>query len=410
MPKPHYDILFLPLGAASMGGAERSIAYLARGMQDRGKKVLILAERALEPTYYPRFLDELGLAVRWVDWAPGYSNLHNARRAIGVFRSLTADIIQFNISWRRGMWLIPIIARLFSRARLIGTMRAMPDPHQDVPRRTYLGFIRGIQLWRLPGLVVGWLWSRSLDVTVSVNVSDYPSRLERDFGFDRQRICVIHNGVEFREQPISAARQLEVRRSHGIADTELLIGYFGRLAEDKGVHLLLEAMRDLPARYRLIIVGLGPTERSLRDLTRRYALDERVLFLGFVNQPDDLMGTCDIAAVPSTGREAFGRVIVEAMNQGTPVIGSRIGGIPELLTDGVEGRLVEPNSVEELKDAIRQLGENPALRTKLGQAARARVNAEFRLEQVTKKYACLYRDVLVRARAEPVRPGGCQSR
>src|SRR5262245_27326539 len=123
MARERYDILFLPLGAAAMGGAERSIAYLAKGMQERGKRVLILAEPALRKTAYLRFLEGLGVGIRWVGWSPERSRWYNARRAFELFRSIDAEIVQFNISWRRGMWIIPAVARLLGYRRLIGTMR-----------------------------------------------------------------------------------------------------------------------------------------------------------------------------------------------------------------------------------------------------------------------------------------------
>lgn len=392
--KEHFDIIFLPLGAAAMGGAERSIAYLAKGMQDRGKRVLILAEPALKQTLYSKFLEELGIPHRWVDWRPESSVWHNCFSARRVFRSIQADVVQFNISWRPGMWLIPLVARATGANQLIGTMRAMPGLHQEIPRRRYFGFVPGLRLWHLPELFAGWLWGRVLDITVSVNALDFPNRLVRDYGYPADRLRVVHNGMFFRETPLSEEGRAKLRSTLECGDEDLLVGYFGRLGEEKGIEVILGALVELPARYRLVIAGDGPMEAELRTLAESLALGHRVRFLGFLDRPDDTMAAVDIVAVPSTGVEAGSRVIVEALNQGTPVIGSRTGGTPEMVAHGIEGLIVSPGSVDELARAIRKIGDDPALRNRMRVAARARVKRDFRMEAVIERYSTLYNELI----------------
>lgn len=392
--KDHHDIVFLPLGAAAMGGAERSIAYLARGMQDRGKSVLVLAEPALKSTLYPKFIEEVGVPVRWVDWSPEHGLWHNFNAARRIFGSISADIIQFNISWRRGMWVIPVIARALASNRLIGTMRGMPGPHQGVPRRKHLGFIPGVGLWHLREFVAGWLWGRVLDITVSVNGLDFPHRLVRDYAYPADRLRVVHNGMFFREQLLPEAQRDVLRHELGCRDGDVLVGYFGRISEEKGVDLILAALATLPPRYRLVVAGNGPMEEDLKRMVGTLGLGDRVRFLGFLAKPDDTMAAADMIAVPSTWEEAGSRVIVEALNQGTPVIGSRTGGTPEMVADGVEGLIVAPGSVDELARAMRQIGENPDLRARMRVAARERMRRDFRMDTVFERYAALYNELL----------------
>lgn len=396
--KQHFDIVFLPLGAAAMGGAERSIAYLARGMQDRGKRVLVLAEPALKRTIYPKFVDEVGIPVRWVDWSPEHGLWHNLRAARRVFSSMSADIIQFNISWRRGMWLIPVVARALASNRLIGTMRGMPDPHQDIPRRKHLGFIPGMGLWHLRELVAGWLWGRVLDITVSVNGLDFPHRLVRDYAYPAHRLRVVHNGMFFRKQPLTDDQRTALRQELGCRDDDVLVGYFGRISKEKGVDLILAALATFPPRYRLVVAGDGPMEEELKRTAVALGLEDRVRFLGFLAKPDDTMAATDMIAVPSTWQEAGSRVIVEALNQGTPVIGSRTGGTPEMVADGVEGLIIAPGSADELARAIRQIGDNPDLRKRMRVAARARMKRDFRMEIVFERYAALYDELMAKRR------------
>jgi glycosyltransferase involved in cell wall biosynthesis len=362
-------------------------------MQDRGKRVLVLAEAALKHTLYPKFIEEVGVPVRWVDWSPEQGVAHNFRSAYKTFRSISADVIQFNISWRRGMWLVPVVARALAARRLIGTMRGMPDPHQDVPRRKHLGFIPGVRLWHLREFVAGWLWGRALDLTVSVNGLDFPHRLVRDYRYPPDRLRVVHNGMFFREQPLAQPDRLSLRRELGCLEEDFLVGYFGRLSDEKGVDLILSALAGLPARYRLVIAGDGPMEDELKRMATSLGLRGRVRFLGFLAKPDDTMAAADVIAVPSTWQEAGSRVIVEALNQGTPVIGSRTGGTPEMVADGVEGLIVAPGSVDDLARAIRTIGEDADLRSRMSAAARERMNRDFRMEIVFDRYAALYSEL-----------------
>jgi len=390
-----YDAVFIPLGAAALGGAERSIAWLAEGTQRKGKRVLLLAERALQNTYYPEFVKELNLQVHWVDWAPERTPYENFREAWRVFRSIDPQLIQFNISWRRGMWMIPLVARLVTRAKLVGSMRGMPDPHQTVPRRRYLGFVPGLQLWHLKELVAGWIWGRVLGITVSVNGQDFPPRLIAHYGYPRERLRVIHNGVVYRDQLPGSHDRRALRESVGACgEDDVLIAFVGRLSEEKGVDLLLRSLATLPTRYKLVLAGDGPALESLRRMAEELGVADRARFLGFIKYGDDLMACADMVTVPSTCHEACSRVVVEALGQGAPVIGSRIGGTPELVEDGVEGLLVDPGSVESLTAALRTLGEDRALRERMRLAARARAHDRYRMESVVARYHDVYRELV----------------
>ncbi len=110
-----WDLVYLPLGSAGFGGAERSLLDLAGRMAARGKRVLLLAEPALHSTPFAAEATARGLSVRWVDWAPERSLLGKLRVAWPVLRTLNARLLHFNISWRRGMWLIPLLARTITR-------------------------------------------------------------------------------------------------------------------------------------------------------------------------------------------------------------------------------------------------------------------------------------------------------
>jgi glycosyltransferase involved in cell wall biosynthesis len=152
----------------------------------------------------------------------------------------------------------------------------------------------------------------------------------------------------------------------------LCIGYVGRLADYKGVDVLLHAVSGDPA-MSVEIVGTGPEEAALRDLATRLGLSDRARFRGFADHADlpQLYRTFDIVAVPTIPTpnllEQFCRVAVEAMAAGVPVVASAIGALPEVV--GAGGLLVAPSRPDELHAALRRFLDDPQLWRECRQAA-----------------------------------------
>lgn len=389
-----HDLIYLPLGAAAFGGAERSLLDLSGAMAQRGKKVLILAEEALKSTPFPALARERGVELAWVDWAPERPLRHNLAAALRAFRTHRAPVIHFNIAWRRGMWLIPAVARLATGAKLIGSMRAMPDPHQLVPRRRHFGMIPGLRLWHLPEFAVGRVWAKTLHLTVSINARDFPHRLAAHYGFDPGTIRVIYNGVHIPPALPSPQARETFRRRLGAAPGDFLACYCGRVSPEKGVHHLLAALACLPAGFRLVVAGDGPQRGELEEEAARLGLAPRVRFLGFVEHPEEVMGASDAVVVPSLWQEAFGRVVAEAMGQGVPVVASRVGGMGELFTHGAEGLYVEPGNAQQLTEALADLAADEGRRRAMGERARRLAAERYAMGRVVEQYSGLYQELL----------------
>lgn len=176
----------------------------------------------------------------------------------------------------------------------------------------------------------------------------------------------------------------------------LRIGYIGRLDPSKGLELLLRAFHEAKlADAQLWIAGNGQSdyEQSLRE---QWA-SERVRFLGRVAQ-GDFYPNVDVTVVPSLWEEPLGGVVREGMAFGRPVIGSRRGGMPEMIKCGENGILFEPDNVGELAAAMRQLANDPALRIRMGKAARASVKSFLDPRSWASKYVALYERVLLAAK------------
>jgi glycosyltransferase involved in cell wall biosynthesis len=187
--------------------------------------------------------------------------------------------------------------------------------------------------------------------------------------------------------------------------------FVGRLVERKGVAYLIEAIARLgPLGPRLEIVGDGPERPGLEALTQRLGVADRVVFQGKI-PPEELQASYARAAVcvlPSVldargDTEGLGVVLLEAMNHGTPVIASRVGGIPDIVEDGVSGLLVPPGDADALAAAVRRVRDDPALARRLGEAGQRRLREQFSWEAIVRCWLDL--DTAVGApRQAPPRP------
>jgi glycosyltransferase involved in cell wall biosynthesis len=169
-----------------------------------------------------------------------------------------------------------------------------------------------------------------------------------------------------------------------------------RLIERKGLGDLIRAFGLLPrGRFSLQIVGDGPDEGVLRDLVSSLGLGGEVNFLGSLDRRTvaERYRDADLFTLPSSA-EAFGNVFAEALASGLPIIGSTVGGIPELVEHGTNGLLVPPGNPEALAQAIRYIADDPELRSKMRARNRAKAEATLQWAQVTRRYLAIYRGLM----------------
>lgn len=195
----------------------------------------------------------------------------------------------------------------------------------------------------------------------------------------------------------------------GSASHDLAIGYVGRLVEEKGVDLLLAALAGLEGAWRACVLGSGPQREALQDQAQRLRLANRVCFDEW--RPSAQMpayyGQLDVLVVPSRTRpnwkEQFGRVLVEAMACGVPVIGSDSGEIPHVIGDA--GLIFPEGRIDVLQTLLSRLLREPALRAELAQRGRERVLAHYTQAQIAARTYEVYRTILVQ---EPLEKGVTQ--
>jgi glycosyltransferase involved in cell wall biosynthesis len=218
-------------------------------------------------------------------------------------------------------------------------------------------------------------------IAISRGLARYLEEVE---GFDGSSFEIVHYGIE----PNGAV--------HSYASSEPRLLCVGRLIPIKGHIVLLrafaEARRQVPS-LRLDIAGRGPLEPALRALAKELGVEDAVHFLGYVAPIQRAIEGSTIVVVPSMG-EGFGMVALEAMERARPVIAAEIGGLGELVEDGVTGLLVAPGEAQPLADAIVRLAGNLVLAAEMGEAGRRRALDQFLQERCTDRTELLYEQAL----------------
>lgn len=175
------------------------------------------------------------------------------------------------------------------------------------------------------------------------------------------------------------------------------IGYIGRLVEEKGVDLLLRALSDLPGEWRLRILGSGPQKGRLESLVQELGLIGRVAFDSPIPSPGmpDYYRGLDLLVLPSRTRsnwkEQFGRVLIEAMATGVPVVGSDSGEIPHVI--GYAGLIFPEDDALALREAIEEIMGDERLRQRLAQAGRERVLERYTQAQIALETYQVYQEM-----------------
>ena len=227
-------------------------------------------------------------------------------------------------------------------------------------------------------------------IAVSHHTADYLIEVEKA---PREKVYLVLNGIDFERIRLSDAGARERIRREFRAENEHLLIIVARLHPEKGHHYLFQALpeirRSASKRVRLLVAGDGPFDKAYREQVRSIGCDDMVSFLGFRKDSPDLIAAADIVVLPSLA-EAFGLVLTEALYLGTPIVATRVGGIPEIVDDGVDGTLVPPADSRTLAHAILDLLENPERRQRLAGAGREKVMRRFRFEDMVRSYEDIY--------------------
>jgi len=212
-------------------------------------------------------------------------------------------------------------------------------------------------------------------------------------GLNRQRFRVVSNAIDtarFTAVDRAAARA-QIEQELNIAPAAYLVGTVCRLQPVKALPVLIEAVKSLPVH--LVIAGDGPEYSHLASIISEYALEDRVQLLGSRSDVPQLLAALDLFVLPSRS-ESFGIAVAEALLAKTPVVATRVGGIPEITGGEKYGQLVPPHDVTALAAAIRWAIDHPVTAKKQAEAGCNFVQNSISIDAVAGQQDSIYREIV----------------
>jgi glycosyltransferase involved in cell wall biosynthesis len=352
-------------GTLAKGGAECQLFYMVRALRQNGACPRVLCFRKGE--YWERPISQLGVPVTPV----GRSRVGRIREIIRELRADRPDVLQSAHFYTNGY--VQIAARVLG-IREIGAIRC--DLTSELSGRH------------------AWLRRASLSALREIAANSRAAiESAGKLRLSRARLMFLPNVVDtdqFRPAPRKPARTIAVLGA-------------GRLAEqkrfDRFLRVAARVRQTAGPQLRMLIAGDGPLRAALHEMavTLGFNRDE-VEFAGHIDDMRDLYRSADVFLLTSD-YEGTPNVVLEAMASGLPVIATRVGDVPHLITDGVTGFLADPNDEDRIAETLARLVSDPALRDGVGRAAREHIVAKHSVLNMPLYLHTLYGGVLTHAPA-----------
>ncbi|HEU4684022.1 MAG TPA: glycosyltransferase, partial [Nitrospira sp.] len=276
------------------------------------------------------------------------------------------------------------VARWSGVPHVVRTVHGLGEPFSGL-QAMKMGFYESVER-----LVHRWYVERLIAVS-----SEIECHLRQTATTD---VMCIRNGIDLNSMPSSSTRSV-TRKAFGVADDICLIGSVGRLTPVKGFAHVLRSIQILAGQGLPVIfwlVGEGPLKQELQKLANELEITDRVMLLGHRDDAQELMEAMDVFVLPSL-HEGIPMALLEAMGTPLPVVASRVGGIPEVIEDGVSGLLVEAGDPVHLAEVCRRVISDADLSKRLAQAAKRRVEERFSSSAMAAKVVELYRELVGKA-------------
>lgn len=354
--------LVVYLDSDSRGGAETATATLV-GAIDPSMRVTVMGPDAALCAWIASHRP--GTATEVV--APARRrNLRALRDHRRVLRRLRPDIFQAALTWMPScVW------PLMVAARIPGLVTVAVEHSSLAPQARRMRALTRFVAQRL---------------TARVAVSDSTARdVEVALGLERGSVRTIHNGAAPAPAP---TRSPTTARAAGSP----VVGTIARLEAAKGVDVLIDAIATLPG-VSGVIIGAGPDAEALQRAARERGISDRVEFVGWSDDARAWLPTFDVFVLPSR-LEALPMTIVEAMLAGVAVVSTDVGGVRELIDDGVTGLLVPAGDSSALAAAVKELLDDPFRRGVIAAAGEQRARSEFTSDAMARAYEALYAELI----------------
>lgn len=224
----------------------------------------------------------------------------------------------------------------------------------------------------------------------------------RNKGIRADRIAMIPNGVERSSRTISKAQDRKrIREFLGITEGEIVIGYIGRLSEEKGLEYLIQAGAIWHGNghiFRIVLVGEGPERQKLLSLAERNGIAGSVIFAGFQHEVRFWLKAIDVFVLPSL-TEGTPLSLLEAMAEGIPAVATAVGEVPRIIRDRVNGCLISPKDGKAIAEAVEYLLRNRGKAESYAAQAQEMIETDFNIDlwrrRIEEQYVSVLRSKLI---------------
>jgi len=373
----------------NMGGPAIHVSNLAAGLETRGYHTTLVAGSLARGEDSMSFLAErLGVSVVSVpDIQREVSLLHDARSVVRLAHLIRSE---------RPHILHTHTAKAGAIARAASLLAG--DARPRVVLHTFHGHVlkgyfdpRRTALFRQ----VERTLARASDVLVAVSPEVRDELVELRVA-PREKFVVIRLGIPLEERLGDPTAEEDYRRLYGIPSGAFVVGWVGRMTGVKDTAAVLDIVRA--ARERgvdavLCMVGDGPDRERLEQLAHELGIARVCYFVGYQEDVAGYYRLFDAFVLPSVN-EGTPVSAIESLASRTPVVANRVGGVPDVVRDGVDGFLVEPGDVDGAAEKLATLAGNPELRARLGEAGRSRVLERYSVPRLVDDVDRLYRALL----------------
>jgi glycosyltransferase involved in cell wall biosynthesis len=370
----------------NLGGAALSVLELAAGQRARGHDVLVVAGTIpAGETSMEYVADERGVPYLHLPVLTRELSLRNDVRATNLLHRVLRD--------RRPDVLHTHTAKAGATGRIAAVLAARARPKAVV--HTFHGHVlsgyfdsRRERAFRLAERALGRVTDRVIAVSEQVRDDLLAFRV-----VPARKLAVIHYGFDLdRRVGGAAAARISKRAAAGAGDAQFVIGWAGRLSEIKRPLDLVRTAAKVDGSL-LVLAGDGPLRGEVEALASRLGIDERVRLLGYADDLGDWYGAFD-AFLLTSANEGAPVVAIEALAAGVPVVATDAGGTRTVVDDAESGYVVPVGDVATLAARLRELRDDAALRTRLGETGAARMRERFSTERMVGETQALYEDVL----------------
>lgn len=343
-------------------GGEQQVLYLLKGLKEKGHEPTIVCQPGspLEDAAGKAGINLFPVKMR------GEFDLLAAWKISKAIRSGAYDIVHAHTSHAHS---IGLMAKLIAGKGLMVVHRRVDFP------------------------VKGRLKYNFFNINY-IAISDAIKRELIKIGISEGNISLVKSCIDIKR--LDSAEIKDIRSEFGIAKDAMVIGNVAHMADHKGQIYLVRAAAIVKKRYpgaRFLIVGDGELRSELESATSDLGLNETVIFTGFRKDVPSFLASFDIFAFPSH-LEGLGTSILDAMAFAKPVVSTTAGGIPEVVSDGVNGLLVPPKDPEAFAEALIKMIENRELRERFGKAGRDIVEGRFSIDRLLEGTLDFYKDLL----------------